>query len=107
MKLFSITMLLVLSVTLHAETTTTKTTTTVVETTKSDDKKEPIKKDDGKVVEAAKNVSGETKRLLRKIGRKSMDETCELKNSKAECDKQKAGHASLNKKEEIEGVDGK
>jgi hypothetical protein len=106
MKFFTITMALLLSVSLHAETTTIKKTTTVVETTKSDDSKTPVKKEDGKVLEAAKSVSGETKRLLRRIGRKSMDETCELKLSKAECDKEKAEHATLNKKDEIEGVKG-
>ncbi|MBC7429973.1 MAG: hypothetical protein H7336_15270 [Bacteriovorax sp.] len=104
MKLFTLTMTLLLSVSLHAETTTTTTTTTVVETTKNDDK--PVKKDDGKVIQAAKNVSGETKKVLRKIGRASMDGACELKSSKAECAKQKAKHGALNKKEEIEGVNG-
>lgn len=86
---------LLLSLSLHAETEQTK------------EKKEiPTKEDKGKIINAAKNVSGETKRLLRKVGRKSMDATCELSESKALCDKQKAEHAALIKKEEVEGVEG-
>ncbi len=70
-------------------------------------KKEYKKNEDqGKVISTAKKVSGETKRALRIVGRKSMDATCELGMSKAECAKQKANHDALTKKEEIEGVDG-
>ncbi|MBC7711813.1 MAG: hypothetical protein H7177_00640 [Rhizobacter sp.] len=105
MKLFTLTMTLLLSVSLHAETTTTTTTTTVVETTKTDDK--PVaKKDDDKVIKAAKNVSGETKKVLRKIGRAGQEGFCNLKTDKSECAKQKAAHKALNKKEDVEGVDG-
>lgn len=99
MKLFTITFALLLSVSLHAESTTTTTTTTTTE------KKEiPSKEDQGKIKATAEKVSSETKKLLRKVGRKSMDETCELTASKAECDKQKAEHKALTEKEAVEGV---
>ncbi len=92
MKILTITLGLLLSVSLHAETETKKEI--------------PSKEDQGKIVTTAKKVSGETKRMLRIVGRKSMDESCELTNSKDFCDKQKAEHAAMNKKDEIEGVDG-
>ena len=38
------------------------------------------------------DVSAGTKKVLRNIGRKSMDSTCELTKSKIECDKEKAQH---------------
>lgn len=87
MKIHLLILGLLLSLSLHAETAQTK-------------------EDKGKIINTAKNVSGETKRLLRKVGRKSMDATCELSESKAHCDKQKAEHAALIKKEEVEGVEG-
>lgn len=94
MKIFAITSVLLMSLSLFAE-------------TKTDEKPNYKKNEDqGKVVSTAKKVSGETKRALRIVGRKSMDETCELSNSKEFCAKQKAEHAALNKKEEVEGVDG-
>lgn len=73
---------------------------------KKETKEIPSKEDKGKIVEAAKSVSGETKRLLRKIGRKSMDETCTLGASKEACEKEKAEHKALNAKEAVEGVPG-
>lgn len=95
MKILTITMTLLLSISLHAETATTTT------------KKEiPTKEDQGKIKAAAEKVSGETKRLLRKVGRKSMDESCELTTSKEECDKQRAEHKALTEKEAVEGVPG-
>lgn len=95
MKFLTIAMTLLLSISLHAE------------TAKTTEKKEiPTKEDKGKIQATAEKVSGETKRLLRKIGRKSMDETCELNTSKEECDKQKAEHKALTEKEAIEGVPG-
>lgn len=101
MKILTITMSLLLSLSLHAE--TAKTTTTE---TKTEKKEIPSKEDKGKIQAAAEKVSGETKRLLRKVGRKSMDETCELNTSKEECDKQKAEHKALTEKEAVEGVPG-
>ncbi len=94
MKILAITSVLLMSLNLFAETAT--------------DEKPNYKKneDQGKVVSTAKKVSGETKRALRIVGRKSMDATCELGSSKAECEKQKAEHASENKKDEVMGVDG-
>lgn len=72
----------------------------------SEEKEIPTKEDKEKIKEAASSVSSETKRLLRRIGRKSMDETCGLtSDNKEECEKQKATHQELNKKEEEEGVD--
>lgn len=38
------------------------------------------------------DISASTKKLLRKVGRKSMDTTCELTSSKEECAKQKLEH---------------
>lgn len=38
------------------------------------------------------DISSSTKKVLRKIGRKSMDTTCELTKSKEECDKEKIEH---------------
>ena len=64
----------------------------------------PSQEDKGKISAAAKNASSETKKALRKIGRKSMDETCTLNESKAACEKQKAEHKALNAKEAVEGV---
>jgi hypothetical protein len=40
-------------------------------------------------------VSG-TKKVLRKIGRKSMDETCRLTEDKAKCEKERAEHKAAN-----------
>ena len=75
------------------------------EAVKTSEKKEiPTKEDQGKIMEAAKSVSSGTKKLLRKVGRKSMDETCELSASKEECDKQKAEHKALTEKEAVEGI---
>lgn len=104
MKILTITMTLLLSLSLHAESTTTTTTTTV--TTKTEKKEVPTNEDKGKIKAAAEKVSGETKRLLRKVGRKTMDETCELNTSKEECDKQRAEHKALTEKEAVEGVPG-
>jgi len=96
MKLLTIMFTLLLSVSLHAESTTTTTTT---------EKKEiPSLEDKGKIKAAAEKASSETKRLLRKVGRKSMDETCELTSSKADCEKQKAEHKALTEKEAVEGI---
>lgn len=92
MKILTITLCLLLSVSLHAES--------------SQEVKTDKKEDQGKIVNTAKKVAGETKRVLRVVGRKSMDTTCELTNSKDFCDKQKAEHAALNKKDKFEGVDG-
>lgn len=94
MKILMIAMTLLLSISLHAETTT------------AEKKEIPTKEDKGKIQATAEKVSGETKRLLRKVGRKSMDETCELSTSKEECDKQRAEHKALTEKEAIEGVPG-
>lgn len=102
MKMLTLTMTLLLSVSLHAETQTTTTTTT----TKTEKKEIPTKEDQGKIKTTAEKVSGETKRLLRKVGRKSMDETCELSESKEECEKQRAEHKALTEKEAVEGVPG-
>lgn len=96
MKILTITMTLLLSISLHAE--TAKTT--------AEKKEIPTKEDQGKIKAAAEKVSGETKRLLRKVGRKSMDESCELTTSKEECDKQRAEHKALTEKEAVEGVPG-
>jgi hypothetical protein len=38
------------------------------------------------------DISSSTKKMLRKIGRKSMDTTCELTKSKEVCDKEKLEH---------------
>lgn len=38
------------------------------------------------------DISASTKKALRKVGRKSMDTTCELTKSKEECDKEKLEH---------------
>jgi hypothetical protein len=38
------------------------------------------------------DISASTKKLLRKVGRKSMDTTCELTKSKEECEKEKLEH---------------
>lgn len=74
------------------------------EAAKNEKKEIPTKEDQGKIMEAAKSVSSGTKKLLRKVGRKSMDETCELSASKEECDKQKAEHKALTEKEAVEGI---
>lgn len=38
------------------------------------------------------NITSGTKKVLRKVGRKSMDTTCELTKSKEECAKEKSEH---------------
>lgn len=38
------------------------------------------------------DISAKTKKVLRKIGRKSMDETCKYTDDKATCEKQKLEH---------------
>jgi hypothetical protein len=82
---------LAISVSLHAE----------------EAKKDVIRKEDKeKISAAAESVSGETKRILRKIGRTSMDATCTLTKTKEACEKEKAEHKALTKKEEVEGVPG-
>lgn len=43
-------------------------------------------------IKSESDISSSTKKVLRKIGRKSMDETCEMTNSKEECEKQKLEH---------------
>lgn len=93
MKLFTITFALLLSFSLHAESETT-----------TPKKEIPSKEDKGKIQASAEKISSETKRLLRKVGRKSMDETCEFTEGKAECEKQKAEHKALTEKEAVEGI---
>jgi hypothetical protein len=100
MKLITITFALLFSFSLHAESVTTTTTTT----TTTEKKEIPSKEDKGKIKATAEKVSIETKKLLRKVGRKSMDETCEFTESKDECEKQKAEHKALTEKEAVEGV---
>ena len=43
-------------------------------------------------VKPESDISSSTKKMLRKVGRKSMDTTCELTKSKEECDKEKLEH---------------
>jgi hypothetical protein len=38
------------------------------------------------------DISSSTKKVLRKVGRKSMDTTCELTKSKEECEKERIEH---------------
>lgn len=94
-------MTLLLSLPLLAESETTTTTTTTVKTEKKETQSNEHK---GKIKATAEKVSSETKKLLRKVGRKSMDETCEFTESKVECEKQKAEHKALTEKEAVEGV---
>ncbi len=42
------------------------------------------------------DISSGTKKVLRKIGRKSMDETCQFTDDKATCEKQKLEHKRAN-----------
>lgn len=97
MKLLTLAFALSLTFSVFAETTTTTTT-------KTETKEIPSKEDKGKIKASAEKISSETKKLLRKVGRKSMDETCEFTESKADCDKQKAEHKALTEKEAVEGV---
>lgn len=89
MKILTITTALLLSLSLHAQTET---------------KEIPSKEDKSKIKATAEKASSETKRLLRKVGRKSMDETCELNETKENCEKQRAEHKALTEKEAVEGV---
>jgi uncharacterized lipoprotein YajG len=42
------------------------------------------------------NISSSTKKVLRKVGRRSMDETCKLTNDTATCEKEKLEHKKAN-----------
>ena len=55
---------------------------------------ETVKAEEGNnpEVKPESDISAGTKKVLRKIGRKSMDETCELTNTKEECAKQRLEH---------------
>lgn len=46
------------------------------------------------------DVSAKTKKVLRKIGRKSMDETCKYTDDKATCEKQYLEHKRAEVKDE-------
>lgn len=46
------------------------------------------------------DISASTKKVLRKIGRKSMDETCKLTEDKAKCEKEKLEHQRANLEDE-------
>lgn len=53
-------------------------------------------------VKPESDISAGTKKVLRKIGRKSMDTTCELTNSKEECARQKIEHEKAAKADEAD-----
>ncbi len=60
----------------------------------------PSKEDQKKIKEAATGVADETKRLLRKIGRRSEDEACRfIKNDPKKCKQQKMEHQKKNEQE--------
>lgn len=53
-------------------------------------------------VKPESDISATTKKALRKIGRKSMDTTCELTKSKAECEKERLEHKEGAMKDEAD-----
>lgn len=82
----------------------------VVEETKNVDaktkKKEFFKEEDKvKIEETAKGIGSGTKSILRKLGRKSMEETCHLTNTKEVCAQQKLEHEKQKENEEKNGIE--
>lgn len=53
-------------------------------------------------VKPESDISSSTKKVLRKIGRKSMDTTCELTKGKEECEKEKLQHQQAAKADEAD-----
>ena len=57
---------------------------------------EGIKEGNNPETKPESDISAKTKKVLRKIGRKSMDETCRLSEDKATCEKEKLEHKRAN-----------
>ncbi|MGZ3788708.1 MAG: hypothetical protein ACXVLQ_09310 [Bacteriovorax sp.] len=48
------------------------------------------------------DISSSTKKILRKVGRKAMDETCRLTEDKAKCEKEREEHRKANLADEAD-----
>ncbi len=48
------------------------------------------------------DISSSTKKVLRKVGRKARDESCELTEDKAKCEKEKAEHLKANAADKLD-----